>query len=214
MARDFTIHGECLVKVKGGLHLSGRPVGELAELGLATDQIRIIPKFNHYEVRVDDFGLDCPVEILTQLAEVRINMALIHFDRNVLDICIDEATGGAGIIGGFGTAGKMTSAGQPLGNGRPIFSSGNHYISLNITSQIVGQDWRFRSCYLAEQPMEYSIGSKSSIVVLNWKAIPYVPLFQSGGTNTSKSIIIDGIVYNPQEIRSSGVVLWDRNLDT
>jgi hypothetical protein len=49
---------------------------------------------------------------------------------------------------------------------------------------------------------------------LIWKAIPYVPLLQSGGNLNSGAVEIDGIPYSPKEVISSGVVLWDRTPDT
>lgn len=208
MTRGWQINGGGLVRVKFGGHISGT-VGtdthfvsglyftNLSELGLTTDSIDIIPKWRHGEIKPDDYGPDIPAELMAYLAEVRIKMTLIHFDRDVLDICIAESMGGqysvdeganpnppgfpilpenqrlysGGMYDGF--AGSMIAAGSLIGNGLPLFASGCHFISLNLESPIGNYPWRFPFSTLAEYPIQYPIGSKASEVILNWRAIPY-----------------------------------------
>src|SRR6266487_845419 len=94
MTRSFTVNGECLVRVKGGQHLSGI-MDSYTELGLADkNAVKIIPKFYHHDIKVDDFGPYVPAEVLSYLAEVQIKMNLIHYDKDILDVCYGEALGG------------------------------------------------------------------------------------------------------------------------
>lgn len=109
MVRDFIIDGECLVKVKGGLHMSGFPIGVRSELGLATDEIRVIPHFRYQGVPCDDFGKEVFPEQLWALASLDIHMTLIHWDPVVLEACLMEAMGG-----GFSRASTPYPTGLPF----------------------------------------------------------------------------------------------------
>jgi hypothetical protein len=202
MPRDFVINGECLVKVKGGQHMSGRAIGDLSELGLSVDAVRITPRFIHADVKCDDFGPDIPAEVRWQLAEVGIRMVLLHYDEDVLDICLRESMGGGNVLGAAGT---MSPAGRPLGRGLPLLASGNNYISLNLTAPILDKPWNFPASYLTGPPVEIPLGVGVTAAVCNWRAIPYKPLVGSGRT-----FVLSG---HTQEIASSGVPLWFRALD-
>lgn len=207
MARDFVVNGETLVKVSFGDHI---PAGfsniaesatNLCELGLASEGIRITPTFHHLDVHVDDFGPDVPAEVLWMLADCTVQMTLIHYDRNVLDLCLAESMGGAlvgspGPPGGnFRYAGTMRAAGAPMGAYRTLRASGNRFIGLNLASPVLQLPWRFPASYLAVTPAEIPLGTEKTQVKLNWRAIPYA----TGGGG---------------EIRSSGVVLFDHLEDT
>ncbi len=211
MSRKFVINGECFVQVKGNgaiAELAKNPpdplVGSLQDLGLTTESVTIIPRFSHYAVKADDFGPDVPAEILWNLAEVRISMTLVHYDDFVLDAVIAESMCGGvgdGPIGVVGWAGQMMPAGTPMGGNKPLYTSGNHYIGLNISSPILGFPWRFPATYLASQPVVIPLGTRRSEVQLNWRAIPYQ--FYSGDNKTQPLV----------EIVSSGVELWTRKAD-
>lgn len=212
MSRDFYLNGPSLVKVKGGAHLGTTlNVGKLTELGLSSEGIEIDLSFHHRKLIPDDYGPIVPAELMTDLAEARIRMTLIHFDYNVLDICLGESLGGdRGIYAG----GQLPPAGTIMGGGGPIFSSGNHFISLNILSEykpqtlLLGIPWRFPACYLSQPPVHFPLGTKCSAVGLTWTAFPYSPF---GGTTigtSGSSSTLTG------EILSSGAVLWTRTLDT
>ena len=183
MGREYIVNGETMVFVKG---CNASAIAELSELGLSDSSIVITLNSKHLDIGVDDYGNDIPAEELWMLASANIRMTLVHFDNDVLSACISESMAG-------GTEGTMVAAGTPMGGGAPLLSSINHYIGLNLSSQI-GTPWRFPSAYLSEQPMIYPLGTERSLVVLNWRAIPY-GLFGS-------------------EITSSGVVLYDFTLDT
>ena len=191
MARDFIISGETLVSVKG---MTGTPIAAVQELGLASDEILVVPHFSHRDLHIDDFGPDIPPEVLWMLSTVSIHMTLVHFDNDILRTCITESMAG-------GTEGTMVGAGTPMGGGADIFSDKNHYISLSLSSAQLLLPWRFRSTYLAELPVEYPLGTGASLVRLNWRAIPYYP-------PTSTGDLIAGTAY-----RSTGRVLWDRSHD-
>lgn len=205
MARDFIINGETLVKVKGMGALSQDPTvvspqPKLWELGLAADDVRVIPRFHHKDVMVDDFGPEVPAEVIWMLAEVGITMTLVHYDRGVLDRCLAESMGGWAT--GVQEAGTLTGMGTLMGGGRPRFSENCHFISLNLLSPVLAQPWRFPTAYLAGLPAEVPLGTKRSLVRLNWRAVPYRPFFTTADGTTT------------QEIKSAGAVLWDREADT
>lgn len=223
MSREFFINGETLVTVKGGQHTSGLlylpntateyqiGVGNVkaiasgapaAELGLAVDQIQVTPRWKHRDFRADDFGPDVPPEVMVNIADVQIHMTLIHFDHDVLDGCWSEAMGGAGgeavDAGGIvlPLLGQVLGAGALMGGGLPLLASGNHFISLNLLSPVGKKPYHFPAAYLTEDPVHFPLGTGTSAVALNWRAIPYHN--QTGTQNPFAS-----------EIRSSGLVLWD-----
>ena len=198
MARDVIINGETMVRVRFGGHVSpsvSNIVGSstnLSELGMADAAVRIMPRFSHQDVNIDDFGPDVPAEVLFNLAEVNIQFTLVHYDIAVLARCLQESMAGGGFA--TGNEGTMAPAGQPMGAGLAPLSSGNHFVSLNLLSPVLAYPWRFRSAYLADRPVEIPIGSKRTLAICNWRAIPYQPL--------------------ASEILSSGAPLFDHTLDT
>lgn len=199
MARDFIINGECLVKVKFGDQVRTTQFGidngnsAFFELGLASEGIRITPRYVHTDLRVDDFGPEIPAEVLSMLSEVNISMSLIHYDRNVADACLAESLG---INGGNFFAGILPPAGSPLGNGLVVGASGCHYISLNLLSPQLQFPYRFRASYLTGPPAVIPLGTEATQLDLNWRTIPYVPQIAD------------------REVSSSGVVLWDHTVDS
>lgn len=212
MSRDFQINGETLVKVKGvGGLLAEDGTAGLHELGLAAQGIVVAPRFHHRDVHVDDFGPNCPAEVQWLLAEVSISMLLIHYDRGVLDACIGESMGGTdgGDAGIFAAGG-----GLPLGGGWPRFNPDCHYVSLNLLSPVLDYPWRFLTCYLADQPAQLPVGTSKTIATVNWRAIPYSPLYVSGAATGSGSFSQSGVTYRRREQVSAGTILWDHILDT
>ena len=122
-------------------------------------------------------------------------------------------------------AGVLAPAGSLMGNGLPAFASGNHYISLNLLSPQLGFPWRFPTSYLTEQPIVIPLGTEKSMVKMRWKAIPYAPTLTLSTASTpdqvydcSGNIIgsITGITpfNDPNEVVSSGRVLWDHVIQT
>lgn len=198
--RDIQINGPTLVLVKFGSQILQEESEEdpgpnvALQLGLAEKGIRIIPRFVHRDVFADDYGPDIPAEVLWMLADCTIQMTLVHYDADILDICLSESMGGSST----GEAGILAGAGMPMGNGQDFFAKNNHYISLNLTSPVLNNPYRFPSSYLSERPMELPLGTKRSLVELNWRAIPYRQPPQSPSF----------------ELVSSGSILWDHNLDS
>ena len=228
--RDFQINGESLVRVKFGAHwtsglatLSGVPQPSnpgVYELGLALDAVRIIPKYVHSDIFVDDYGPEVPAEVLANIAECQIRMNLVNYNKNVLDVCLSESLGGRpiGISGAY--MGMMAGAGIPLGNGRPLGASGCHYISLNILSEQLDFPWRFRASYMPVRPLELPLWPQYSKAAVEFRAIPYVyppaltVLSGTGGVIIGSGVFQSGTgVAVPGEICSSGAVLWDHTLD-
>ncbi len=201
MPRDFQINGPALVLVKGaGALLDDEGNSVVHELGLSIDRIRILPRLIHRDLTVDDYGAGVPAEVLTNLAEAQIHMTLIHYDRAILKACIAECHASS-------VDGTMTGAMIPLGGGRPLFSVGNHYISLSITSPSLGDPWRFPTAYLYTQPMEIPVGTEKTMVQLKWRAIPYK-------APASSLLSFSGAVPTGfGEIKSNGGVVWDHEED-
>lgn len=193
VGRDYYLNGPTLVQVKG---MVGTAIETLTELGTCMDKIVVIPRFVHQDIKVDDFGPTIPPEIMALLMDVTIRMTLVNFDAAALEACIQESLGGTPDGGEFGT---LPGAGIPLGGGVNRFEQGNHYIGLNLSS-LLENNWRFKHCYLPEQPVEWPLGSEHSLVKMTWRCIPYTSPKDSTG--------------QPTELVSQGVVLFDRTLDT
>lgn len=201
MARDFAIDGEVLALVKGGQHTSlfiSGDISTLKQLGLASEPVRVIPRWIHKDIYTDDFGPDIPAELMTFLADVTITLPLIHFDPLILDTCLDESLGGTNAP----FAGTMPPAGSLIGNGLPVLSSGCHYISLNLTSPVLNYPWHFPATVMTGPPLEWPMGTEASVVLTTWRAIPYIPPTSSNSQGQVSEAI------------SSGTVLWNRTLDT
>lgn len=186
MARDYFISGESLVLVKGR---ADSAIGSLAQLGLTDGPIRLTFESRYLEIQVDAWGGEIPAEIQYKLSAVQISMNLVHFDRDVLDVCLLESMGGAPTLGTTGRAGAR------MGNGLPRFAAGgvlgNHFIGLNITSPVAAKPWRFFYTYLVGPPMEFPLGTERSIVTLNWRAIPYAVDPYNGGLGAFGSPLFD-----------------------
>ena len=211
--RDYIVNGECLVKVKGNgaLALSGVVTnGQLHELGLAAEAITVTPRFYHSDIKVDDFGPNCPAEVQWLLAECNIRMTLVHYDLHVLRACVAESMGGGAIAAG--TEGKMQPAGTVMGGFKVPYQSGFHYIGLNLMSPVLEFPWRFPTAYLAEPPLIMPLGTEKSLAQLNWRAIPYgTPVTTIIEESEAGDRITEGV---PIEIISSGRVLWDHGTFT
>jgi len=193
MARDIIVNGEALIRVRFGAQLPASISNilssntNLSELGLAQNEVRITPNFHHLDIYADDFGPEIPAEIHWMLADANISMTLVHYDNTILDYCLQQSIAGGGNPTNEGT---LAPAGTPMGGFVPFLASGYFFVSLNIISPVLGQAWRFPSAYLSENPIVLPLGTKRSLVELNWRAVPF-------GTHSTG------------EISSSGVVLWD-----
>lgn len=210
MARDFQVRGQTLVVVETidpdeeNINNDIYPI----ELGLTIpDGLVVTPKLIHKDIKCDDFGPDVPPEIMFMLAEVRIKMQLVHFDEDILRVCADESMGGSqdGVLAGAGTV---------MGGNRELGDDGNHYIGIYLLSvgnrageRGVVTSWHFLSCFLTEPvSMEYPIGVNRSIVTLNWRCIPYKRLTTSRVLNAGSNTTV------PDEVKSAGSILWDREI--
>lgn len=185
IVQDFNINGECMVYVKGGEHLSGRPMHVKTELGLSNTNVVLSFQHSQKELMVDDFGPDTPADIIALISSVKLTIPLIHFNREVLGMCLDESWGGA-------NNGILAPGGKLLGGNKPLYASGNHFVAVSLASHITGIEtpWRFKACYMMGPPMEYPLGVGASLIQTTWRAIPYTQMVSG-------------------EIRSSGAILWD-----
>ena len=191
MARDFYINGETLVKVKTRTVASGNEDVEesligsnLFELGLTDGLIRITPTFKRKDIYVDDYGPGVPAETMTLMAEASVEMTLIQFDQDILDLVIGESTGGS-LAGSF-----QQGAGVLMGNDAELFDEDCYYVSLNLLSPVESKPWRFPTCYLADRPFMFPLGTEKSAVQLTWRAVPYRPM-DDGDVLSSEAVFLD-----------------------
>jgi hypothetical protein len=187
MARAFKVNGECMVKVKGNVNSA---IAALSELGLVdANGVTVTPEFRHDPINIDAYGGQIPPEKQYMLAQARVNMGLIHLDRDVLDACLREAMGGAPAVG------QTARAGTLMGGNAVRFAAGNHYVGLNILSPVDNKPWRFLHAHL-EGSTPVNVGTRVSTWQLTWTAIPY----QVDPWNAGNG--------------AAGVAIWDHVLDT
>lgn len=215
MARQYHIHGETMVYVKGGAHLSlleGSPMTSRTELGLSTEQIIITPSYKKKDMIIDNYGPDVPIDVVAYMSECTIEMSLVHFDASILNICLGESNGGLMMDNllfdandePFRTAnvGKAGKAGSLLGKGYDYFASGNNFISLTLKSvqpiPLGGTTIRFKTSYISDRVV-YPLGTKYTAVDLTWRAIPYVPFYSqeiSGGLRFFDHSSVSGFIFD------------------
>lgn len=181
MARDFKIPGEAMVYVRGR---AGTSIAAMQELGLAQQEVSISLRFFNEPINLDAWGKGT-ADVQHMLAGATINMDLIHFDRDVLDVCLAESMGGASAIG------KLVRAGTRLGNGAALYAATNKLISVGIASPIEGKPWRFFTCYLGNQPATFPMGTKRSVVRCSWEVIPYTVDPWNSGSGATDSLLWD-----------------------
>lgn len=186
MPRDLFINGETMVLVKGR---SDSAIANLAELGLAVDDIKVTPQHELEDVTCNAWG-KVPFDQQVFGAYVDIQMTLVQYDNDILDVCIQESMGGTLDIG------KVARAGARLGNNQPRFapgpySAGNHYIGLNLSSPVGAKPWRFLYTFLTRQPYTYPLGTRRSMVTLSWRCIPYTQDPYQAGAGALGQILFD-----------------------
>ncbi len=186
MSRDFYANAETMVYVRFRPNPDGTTPdsinGNRLELGLTDDPIQMKFLMNHKDIHVDDYGPTVPAEVLWMLSEAELTMTLVHFDFQVLAQCINDSMGYSQAVPGT-DEGSMVGAGWPLGAGMeyPFIGSQpnfvNSYIRVSFSTALTTsrprRPWRFFSCYLAKEPIEFPLGSERSLVKLVWRAIPY-----------------------------------------
>lgn len=179
MTRGFVTYGEAMVYVRGP---EGSIIEEITELGLCSESIRITPRYNHLDILTDDFGPSVPVEVLSNMADAKVSMTLVHFDWNIVDYCMYLAMGGTGPVNDEQDYdGSLSQAGSPLGFGKPMYDPSNHYVSLYLRSATetlsppTNVPYRFICSYLDGQPLEIPLGTERSLLQLSWRVIPYRP---------------------------------------
>lgn len=184
MARDIFVNGETMVFVKGA---AGSGIASYSQLGLADAPIVISPQDTFLDIKVDAWGAP-PPEVQHMNTTITISMSLIHFDRTVLDYCIQESMGGAAAVG------TLTRAGTRLGNGGARFASNNHFIGLNLASPVAGKPWRFYYTHLAGNPYSFPLGSERSAVNLTWRAVPYISDPWNSGNGAQNVVMYDHVL--------------------
>lgn len=216
MGRDFHITGQAMVYVKGRSDIA---IASLTQLGLSDGDITISIEDRYDNMYVDAWGgppgkggAPADVQIFNGFADIHVT--LVHYDRSVLQLCMQESAGGVP-----GTDGALIQAGARLGNGVPRFApsgtvstgglvtTGNHYIGLNIASPIDSLPWRFYYTFLFATPLVYPVGATRTIVQTHWRAIPYTT--DPWGVATT----INGVSYGGPGDGAYGSLLFDHTLD-
>jgi hypothetical protein len=181
------------------------------ELGLSLEDIRINIRTHHQAVYVDDFGVEVPADLVTQLAEAFIFVNLIHYDPQVVQMAISESQGGPP-SNSIDSAGVMAGAGVLMTGGKRSGVSGNHFMELQILPQFeettINKDgevegsgdrlsriYRFPCTFLMDR-VEIPIGATKISVMTSWLARP--------GLRTSDTV--------NQELTSTGAVLYDHRV--
>ncbi len=204
MTRQYQIFGPAMVCVNFGAHVPfvavpdpaegrfgliaggqfGASITGFSDLGLCVDQINIQPTFRHHDVKTDAFGTDIPIDQQFMLADCTIRTRLVHWDADIMELCLRESTAGGFDPTGTGPAGILANAGSIMGGGCPaaipgipfVPASGYHYVSLNILPSPAlpnSLPWRFPASYLTKTPVIIPLGTGRSIVDCTWRAIPY-----------------------------------------
>lgn len=187
MARDFQINGETMVLVKSNPQSS---IATLSQLGLSDNAISWAPVFRHMDIAVDAWGGDNgpPPEVQCFLEEVNIRMTLVHFDRTVLEECMRLSVAGGAVEG------TLPRAGTRMGGGAARFAAGNNFIGLNLTSPVNNRPMRFYFAYLTGQPVEWPIGTRRTVVSMNWRCIPYTVDPWNAGLGALGTVIYDHVL--------------------
>lgn len=161
MPRQYVINGPVLVTVQNPV------VGAGSELGISNAPISVAPNLFHQDIHTDDYADRVPPDTFWLGADVTIEMTLVHFNPEVLYLCLEESMCGS-------AGGTLKGFGQLMGRGRALQSDGNHYIQLTLSSPDLNQPWVFPAAYMAVRPLVLPLGVERSLAVLTWRAIPYV----------------------------------------
>lgn len=187
MSRNYYLNGETMVYVKGR---SDSIIANLTELGLTSESITISVNSYRKNIRVDAYG-DGPPESQFFGAGATVQMTLVHFDKDVLNFCLNESWGSTPAFGTMGHAGSL------MGNNRARFApggvNGNHFIGLNLISAAGALPWRFLNSALADNPMIFPIGTEKSLVRLTWQAFPYATDPWNNGNGSFGTAIWDHV---------------------
>lgn len=162
MARDFYISGETLVTYAG------------QELALAEQGINITVNFKHEDCIVDAWGPQIGPDIQMFLTDAYISFQAVNFDPAVLNTAIGNSMGGT--LGTLGHAGARLGAGGLL---KPLV----------LTSPVLGKPWSFPTVYLVNNLGPWPIGTKRSIVSVQFRAMAYAADPYAGGAGASGKIL-------------------------
>lgn len=168
MARQYYINGETMISVKGNVNSL---IANTTQLGLSQDAIQVREEFLQDMIGVDAYGNPDghpnppDMQVFGGYAVFKTN--LVHYDPLVLQECIRLSFGNAP------AEGQQARAGTLYGNNVPLYGAGNCYITVGISAPIGGIPWTFVSCYMTERPFVYPLGTKRSIVEVEWRAIAY-----------------------------------------
>jgi hypothetical protein len=177
--------------------LKGAGFSGVVQLGLAARMVKVVPRWKHADFRSDDFGPDIPPEVQFMLAEVFIELDLVHFDETILSqASVASMAGVSKANGGFGTEGILVGCGTTMGRNGSVGDGQCNYMTLGLASPVLSRPWRFFNSYLADNPITWPLGVEAEVVPCRWRVVPYTP--QSANA----------------DMKSAGVILWDRSNNT
>lgn len=185
MARTIYINGETMVYVKG---MAGSAIANRQELGLADDQITMTFRPVHDDVIVNAHGNSIGTDVQTFLEDALITMTLVNFDFAILRECQRLSKGAPNEVG------QVARAGTLLGKGLPRFAAGNCFIGLNLASPVGQLPYRFYYAFLTNPASAIPMGTKRSIVTLNWRAIPYLADPWNSGQGAANTPLYDNVL--------------------
>ncbi len=178
MARQYFINGETMITVKGN---ATSQIATVQQLGLSQDAIEVTEYYMQDDIGVDAYG-NTPhpnppdMQIFGSYATFTTN--LVHYDPVILQECIRLSFGNAPVEG------QQSRAGSLYGGNVALYAPGNCYISVGTSSPVGNIPWTFLSCHMAQQPFIYPLGTKRSIVRVQWRAIAYSVDPWNGGTGS------------------------------
>lgn len=186
MARQYHVTGEHMVYVRNWYMPGARNTTDASseeevffvELGMTSESTQITVNYGQTDVYTDDYVPGAPAEVLTGMyRDAFISMTLVHFDEDVLNMCIANAAGSS-------DAALQGSPGVPMGRWKDVTEEGCFYVELYLQPAIrfgleqglvtarQEKPWKFFHAYL-QGNWTYPIGAEKSLVKLQWRAVPY-----------------------------------------
>lgn len=176
MSRTYYVTGETIVKLKGGDHLQsfGMSGSSVVTLGVTDQPISVTQRFRHQDIYSDKTERDIGADVMWKNSDILLNMNLIHFDNDLVEVALSEA------MDGYSTTDNSKGIpGGMLGHNIPLYSSGCRFMSVGLTSSVTSGRV-FYCCYLAEQPYTIPLGTTRSSLRLNFRAFRYAHMDTSG----------------------------------
>jgi len=163
MAMNFQIPGESIVTYGG------------KQLALSQDGINVTINFKDDDCIVDSFGAMVGADVQSFLADAYISFSAVFFDDGVLQTAIGNSMGS-------GTPGTLAHAGTRLG-------AAGLMLPTVISSPVSGHVWTFPTTYLVNSLGPWPIGTKRSIVQVQFRAMVQTADPWNGGQGANGKVL-------------------------